>query len=279
MCFVFFYVFVCVVCGQADDICLGHVGVAADNMEVRLVDAPECDYLTTDKPYPRGEIQMRGMAMMTGYFKNEAATTKALTKDGWLNTGDIGRLNPNNTISIIDRRKNLFKLSSGEYIASEKVETQYKKLSSIGQCFVYANSQKSFIVGIIVPDAGNLMDYFHEQKWASDDDANLRPGGDEFAKKFNEIAKDHKSDIKKYVQNDIEEWKKGGDSGLLKYEFMKDFEIECEIDSMLQGFNVENNCLTPTFKKKRPQLKARYIEVIKKMYTDNGEPPKDGEHW
>ena len=139
-CFFVFFVFL-----QPDD-CVGHVGVPIDNGEVRLVDAPECDYLTTDKLYPRGEIQIRGMSLMSGHFKNEAATAKTLSKDGWLiiSTGDIGRTNPNNTISIIDGRKNLFKLSSGEYIASRKVEAQYTKVPSVAQSFVYANSQKSF---------------------------------------------------------------------------------------------------------------------------------------
>ena len=75
ICFVGFLFFL-----QADDYCLGHVGVPIDNGEVRLIDAPECDYLTTDKPYPRGEIQIRGMSLMSGYFKNEAATAKTLAK-------------------------------------------------------------------------------------------------------------------------------------------------------------------------------------------------------
>ena len=116
--------------------------------------------------------------------------------------------------------------------------------------------------------------------------------------------------IRKFIKGQVEEWKKGGESGLLKYEYMRDFDVECEIDSLLQGFTVDNDCLTPTFKKKRPQLTRRYaccfvfffvfffilcffhhvkslcfcvcfryMETIKQMYTDNGEPPKDGEHW
>ena len=101
---------------KADDYCLGHVGVPIDNTEVRLIDAPEHDYLTTDKSYPCGETQMLDMSLMSGYFKNDAATAKTLSKDEWLSTSDIYRINPNNTISIVDQRNNLFKLSSGDYI-------------------------------------------------------------------------------------------------------------------------------------------------------------------
>jgi len=116
-----------------DDSNLGHVGIPVDNIEYRLVDAPECDYYVTDKPYPRGEIQMRGPTIMNGYFKNEEATKKSLAEDGWFSTGDIGRINPNGTLSIIDRRKNMFKTAMGEYIASEKVENVYIKSSAVNQ--------------------------------------------------------------------------------------------------------------------------------------------------
>ena len=76
------------------------VGVQSiDRGDVGSIDAP-------DKPYP---------SLMSGYFKHEAAA-KTLSKDGWLKTGDIDSINEINTMSIIDQRKNLFKLPSGEYI-------------------------------------------------------------------------------------------------------------------------------------------------------------------
>ena len=98
---------------EGDDLALGHVGAPTDVSEIRLVDAAECGYKTTDK-YPRGEVQIRGLNMMSGYYKNEEATNKVLDKQtGWFSTGDIGRINPNGTLSIIDRRKNLFKTMNG----------------------------------------------------------------------------------------------------------------------------------------------------------------------
>ena len=101
------------------DLTLGHVGVPTTNMEVRLIDAPECNYRVTDKPHPRGEIQIRGVNLMKGYFRNDEETKKTIDNDGWLSTGDIGRLNTNGTVSIIDRRKNMFKTALGEYVAAE----------------------------------------------------------------------------------------------------------------------------------------------------------------
>ena len=69
-----------------DDPNLGHIGIPVDNIEYRLVDAPECDYLVSDKPHARGEIQLRGPTIMDGYYKNEEATKKALSEDGWFST-------------------------------------------------------------------------------------------------------------------------------------------------------------------------------------------------
>ena len=66
---------------------------------------------------------------------------------------------------------------------------------------------------------------------------------------------------------------------LKRFERVKDVYLEFEIDDLLQGFNVDNNLMTPTFKKKRPQLLAKYVDNVKKLYAENGEPPNDDEHW
>merc|ERR1712051_151817 len=127
-----------------DDLTLGNVGVPLAGVDIRLEDIAEMGYMSSDVN-PRGEILIRGASVMMGYLKNDKATNETIV-DGWLHTGDVGRINPNGTLSIIDRKKNIFKTAFGEYIAVEKIESAYNKANSVGQVWVYGNSFKSFVV-------------------------------------------------------------------------------------------------------------------------------------
>ena len=82
----------------------------------------------------------------------EEKSKETIDKDGWIHTGDVGMILPNNVLRIIDRKKNLFKLSIGEYIAPEKIENVYVKVPYIAEVFIHGDSLKRYIVGVFVPD-------------------------------------------------------------------------------------------------------------------------------
>lgn len=88
------------------------VGVPVPSVEIKLLDYPDAGYLNTNNP-PQGEVLLRGGSVTKGYYKRDKENAEAFV-DGWFKTGDIGQWNPDGTLSLIDRIKNLVKLSSGE---------------------------------------------------------------------------------------------------------------------------------------------------------------------
>lgn len=123
----------------------GNCGGPVANVKFRLRSIPEMGYDATAKP-PKGELLVTGSSIMKGYFKNDEKTAEMLPDGKWLYTGDVAEIMENGAIKIIDRAKNIFKLSQGEYIAPEKLENVYVQSKWIDQVWVHGDSLHDFVI-------------------------------------------------------------------------------------------------------------------------------------
>ena len=126
------------------------LGDIPSSIEIKLVDFPDAGYFAANNP-PQGEIWIRGTPVIDGYFKNEQETAEAFSDGGWFKTGDVGEFDKNGHLKIIDRKKNLVKTLSGEYIALEKLESIYRSAPIVANICVYAAEDKNKPIAIIVP--------------------------------------------------------------------------------------------------------------------------------
>lgn len=132
----------------------GKGGYLVNGVQIKLVDVPELGYLSTDEPYPRGELYVKTSSMISGYYNNEE-DTKRLFVDGWFCTGDIVEKLEERRVRIIDRRKNFFKLSQGEYVSAETVENTLLASPYVDQIFItcgdLARFEQDSVFAIVVP--------------------------------------------------------------------------------------------------------------------------------
>ncbi|VAI37336.1 unnamed protein product [Triticum turgidum subsp. durum] len=136
---------------------IGTVGPPVTAVEARLESVPEMGYDALSSA-PRGEICLRGHTLFSGYYKRPDLTEEVYS-DGWFHTGDIGEWQPDGTMKIIDRKKNIFKLSQGEYVAVEVLESAYTQSQLVASVWVYGNSFESFLVAVVVPEKQAIEDW------------------------------------------------------------------------------------------------------------------------
>ncbi len=209
----------------------GTVGPVLDNVEVKIAED--------------GEILMKGPNLMKGYYKDPEKTKEAIDKDGWFHTGDIGELGEYNILKITDRKKEIFKLTTGKYVAPQLVENKFKESPFIDQLMVVGEGEK-FAAAIISPD----FEVLH--KWATNNKVTYRDNVDLI---------DHPKVIAR-IQKEVDRI----NAMLSRHRQIKKFALTC------RPWITDTGELSPTLKLKRRYLKKLYKKKLDYLYGYSDNP-------
>jgi long-chain acyl-CoA synthetase len=204
---------------------IGSVGLVFPGIEVRLAED--------------GEILVRGPNVMRGYYNHEEAT-EAVMQDGWFQTGDVGRMDAEGHLFITDRKKDLFKLSNGKYVAPQLVESLIKQSELVNQVVVIGAGRKQ-PVALIVPEWEALAS-------AMSDAGESRPA-------TRALWSSNAAAIK-LVQREV--------AGLTKS--LADYERIRRVALLAEEFTIDGGEMTPTLKIKRRVVDEKYGQLIEELY-------------
>jgi long-chain acyl-CoA synthetase len=210
---------------RIDEIGFGTCGPVIEGVEVMIADD--------------GEILCRGVNVMMGYYKAPDLTAEMIDKDGWLHTGDIGILEEGKFLKITDRKKEMFKLSAGKYIAPQVIENKLKESFFIEQAMVIGENQK-FASAIISPNFTFLHDWCSIHKIQFRDNRELIDLA-EVTERFNKEVKEVNKSLGEFEQ-------------------IKRFRLVTE------EWTPQTGELSPTLKLKRNYLTKEYKDIISEIY-------------
>jgi long-chain acyl-CoA synthetase len=227
----------------------GTVGPPLPINEVKLIDVPAMGYTSEDKPNPRGEICMRGPNCFTAYYKDEKNTKETVDAEGWVHTGDVAEIDSCGRFKIVDRIKNIMKLSQGEYVALEKIENVYSNSPLVAQLYVHGEGLQSYLVGVLVPDPiefATIVSDLNGKKIGPEDAGVLAAACQEervithILALLTKVAEHH---------------------GLHGFEMVKNIHLS------LEPFSIADNTLTPTLKVRRKDVYKKYKREIDGLYA------------
>lgn len=211
---------------RPDNYKLGTVGLPFDGTEVRISEA--------------GEVQFRSDCVMAGYHHLDDATANTL-KDGWLSTGDQGKLDDDGFLTITGRIKELFKLSNGKYVAPPAIEAKFATLCPYASQFMVFGEGKNFATALVALDQDSISE------WAKDHGLQ--------GKSYAELTK---SDA---VRDMISEHIEKLNASLNRWETIKKWAV------LDHDLSVEGGELTPSLKVKRGVVAEQNKETLDGFYS------------
>ena len=205
---------------------LGTVGSLIEGVELKIAED--------------GEILCRGHNVMLGYYKDEQLTRKAFDNEGWFHTGDIGHLEDGKFLAVTDRKKEIFKLSNGKFIAPQVLEGIFKQSPLIDNMMVIGEHQK-YASAIIIPAFEQLSAWADENNvvFSSNDELICMP------------------EVQRHFQKEIDRINRtmSDHERLLRFRLVKD------------AWSPETGELSPTLKLKRKVVTDQYGKLIESIYS------------
>ena len=210
-----------------DNIRIGTCGPVISGVDVKIAEED-------------GEILVKGPNLMMGYFKNPEATAEVMDSEGWFHTGDVGTFIEGRFLKITDRKKEIFKTSSGKYIAPLMIENKIKECRFVEQSMVVGENQK-FASAIIVPSFVNFKEYCkdHNITWTNNEEMSAH-------EELNKLINDHVKVMNK---------------SLAPYEQLK------RVGILSKEWSIEGGELTPKMSLKRKIIKEKNIDAINKIFA------------
>ncbi|CAF1174840.1 unnamed protein product [Rotaria sordida] len=210
-------------------------------IDYRLESVPEMCYTLDDKPFPRGELLVKTKTMFSGYMNNPEETKMAFTDDGFFHTGDIVELRRVNdgqlNLRVIDRKKNFFKLSQGQFVSPEFLQEIYMQSPFVEQMYIHGNPLEDSVVAVIVPN----KEYARA-----------------FAIKHNLTEFDNSRPDKLFYDAIMQDLRL-----LATKESLRKHEIPSRLIIDFEPFTSENGLLTSSMKLCRYRLAAHYADRLK----------------
>eukprot|EP01053_Blabericola_migrator_P003632 Blabericola_migrator_1__3631@NODE_2087_length_3294_cov_232_696932_g1324_i0_p1_GENE_NODE_2087_length_3294_cov_232_696932_g1324_i0NODE_2087_length_3294_cov_232_696932_g1324_i0_p1_ORF_typecomplete_len684_score137_69AMPbinding/PF00501_28/2e79_NODE_2087_length_3294_cov_232_696932_g1324_i04442495 len=230
---------------RAGENVFGHIGGPLPSTEFALESVSHMpQYNPLSSIEPAGQLVLRGPQVMPGYFLDPVATKEAFTSDGFLRTGDIAiRLSDCGRMKIIDRVKNLFKLSQGEYVAPERLELIYSQAPLVSQLFIHGDDKHNGLVAIVCVD-NEALELWQKEAGQGFKDVSL----DKLKHEPTLMA-----EIKKQLMAEADKNKLTG------------FEKLNHIYIWDKQFSPENSLLTPTLKLKRNVALQEFASQIQTL--------------
>lgn len=188
-----------------------------------------------------GEVLIKGPHIMQGYHNLDAESASSLTSEGWLHTGDEGRIDEDGFLFITGRKKELFKTSGGKYVAPPHIEGMFKGISALTSQIVVHGNERNFCSALITLDPDGVAE------WA----ANHGMAGKSYA----EVVAS--PEMHKLIQSQIDEL----NSKLNRWETIKKFAI------LDHDLSIENGEITPSMKVKRNVVEANNKDILDAFYA------------